>query len=55
MADYELLIKNGTIIDGLRMPAYRGDIGIRNGKIVAMGNIQGTATRVIDALGKPPQ
>ena len=37
MADYDLLIKNGTIVDGLRMPAYRGDIGIRNGKIVAMG------------------
>jgi N-acyl-D-aspartate/D-glutamate deacylase len=31
MADYDLLIKNGTIIDGLRMPAYRGDIGIRSG------------------------
>jgi N-acyl-D-aspartate/D-glutamate deacylase len=52
MADYELLIKNGTIIDGLRMPAYRGDIGIRGGKIVAMGNVQGTATRVIDATGR---
>jgi N-acyl-D-aspartate/D-glutamate deacylase len=52
MADYDLLIKNGTIIDGLRMPAYRGDIGIRNGKIVAMGNVQGTATRVLDATGR---
>lgn len=52
MADYDLLIKNGTIIDGLRMPAYRGDIGIRGGKIVAMGNIQGTAARVIDATGR---
>jgi N-acyl-D-aspartate/D-glutamate deacylase len=52
MADYDLLIKNGTIIDGLRMPAYRGDVGVRNGKIVAMGNIQGTATRVIDATGR---
>jgi N-acyl-D-aspartate/D-glutamate deacylase len=52
MADYDLLIKNGTIVDGLRMPAYRGDIGVRGGKIVAMGNIQGTATRVIDATGR---
>jgi N-acyl-D-amino-acid deacylase len=52
MADYDLLIRNGTIIDGLRMPAYRGDIGIRSGKIVAMGNIQGSATRVIDATGR---
>src|SRR5215813_61126 len=52
MADYDLLIRNGTIIDGLRMPAYRGDIGIRGGKIVAMGNVQGSATRVIDATGR---
>jgi N-acyl-D-amino-acid deacylase len=52
MADYDLLIKNGTIIDGLRMPAYRGDIGIRGGKIVAMGNVQGSATRVLDATGR---
>jgi N-acyl-D-amino-acid deacylase len=52
MADYDLLIKNGTVIDGLRMPAYRGDIGIRSGKIVAMGNVQGSATRVLDATGR---
>jgi N-acyl-D-aspartate/D-glutamate deacylase len=51
MADYDLLIKNGTIVDGLRVPAYKGDIGVRGGKIVAMGNVQGTATRVIDATG----
>ena len=51
MAEYDLLIKNGTIVDGLRVPAHRGDIGIRNGKIAAMGNIQGSATRVIDATG----
>ncbi len=42
MAEYDVLIKNGTIIDGLRM----------GGKIVAMGNVQGSATRVIDATGR---
>lgn len=52
MAEYDVLIKNGTIIDGLRMPAYRGNIGIRGGKIVAMGNVQGSAARVIDATGR---
>ncbi len=52
MAEYDLLIKNGTIIDGLQVPRYRGDIAIRTGKIVAMGNnIQGSATRVLDATG----
>jgi N-acyl-D-aspartate/D-glutamate deacylase len=52
MAEYDLLIKNGTIVDGLRVPAFHGDIGIRGGKIVAMGNVQGSATRVIDATGQ---
>jgi N-acyl-D-amino-acid deacylase len=51
MAEYDLLIKNGTIVDGMRMPAFRGDIGIRAGKIVAMGNLKETATRTIDATG----
>src|SRR5258706_139481 len=34
---YELLIKNGRIIDGSGTPAFRGDIGVRNGKIAAIG------------------
>jgi N-acyl-D-aspartate/D-glutamate deacylase len=41
MAEYDLVIKNGTIVDGLRMPAYRGDIAIRGGRVVAMGNTEG--------------
>jgi N-acyl-D-amino-acid deacylase len=51
MADYDLLIKNGTIVDGLRMPAFKGNIGVRSGRIVAIGNVQGTTTREIDATG----
>src|SRR5690348_6176375 len=51
MAQYDLLIKNGTIVDGTRIPAYRGDIGIRGGKIVAMGNLKESATRELDATG----
>ena len=51
MAEYDLLIKNGTIVDGTRMPAYRGDIGIRKGRIVAMGNLTESATRTVDATG----
>jgi N-acyl-D-amino-acid deacylase len=51
MAEYDLVIKNGTIVDGTRMPAYRGDIGIRNGRIVAMGNLMESSSKSIDATG----
>ena len=51
MAEYDLVIKNGTIVDGTRMPAYPGDIGIRDGRIVAMGNLTESASKSIDATG----
>ncbi len=51
MAEYDLIIRNGTIVDGTRIPAYRGDIAIRAGRIVAMGRVRGDAARVIDATG----
>ncbi len=54
MAKYELVIKNGTIIDGLQTPRRAGDIAIANGKIVAIAdNIPASAAaKVIDAQGK---
>lgn len=51
MAEYDVVIRNGTIVDGTRVPAYRGDIGVRGGRIVAMGNLKENAARTIDATG----
>ena len=48
---YDLLIKNGRIIDGSGMPAYRGDVAVKNGKIMEMGKLRGSAARTIDADG----
>ena len=48
---YDLLVKNGRIIDGSGMPAFLGDVAVRHGKIVAMGKLSGQATRTIDAEG----
>jgi N-acyl-D-aspartate/D-glutamate deacylase len=49
---YDLLIKNGRVIDGSGIPAFRGDVGIKGGKIVEIGKLSGAATRTIDAEGR---
>ena len=49
---YDLLIRNATIIDGTRAPRFLGDIGVRDGKIAAIGDLKNAgAERVIDATG----
>ena len=53
MAEFDKIIRNGTIVDGSGgMPAYRGDIAINNGKIAMIsGRIQGSAKEELDATG----
>ncbi len=47
---YDLLIENGTIVDGTGSPPYRGDVAIRDGKIVAVGEVEKAPAReTIDA------
>ena len=36
---YDIIIRNGHIIDGTGSPWYSGDIGIRDGRIAAIGNL----------------
>jgi len=49
-ADYDLLIRNARVIDGTGNPWFRADVGIKDGKIAAIGRLlQATATRELDA------
>ncbi|MDP7737177.1 N-acyl-D-amino-acid deacylase family protein [Mycobacterium paragordonae] len=49
---YDLLIRNGTIVDGLGGEPYVGDVAVKDGLIVAVGAVNGaTATKEIDATG----
>ncbi|HJP11673.1 MAG TPA: amidohydrolase family protein [Arenicellales bacterium] len=48
---YDILIKNGTLIDGTGSPARRGNLAIKAGRITGVGDVDGLAKRVIDADG----
>jgi N-acyl-D-aspartate/D-glutamate deacylase len=50
--DFDLLIRNGRIVDGAGAPWHIGDVGIKQGRIVAVGHLSGrTAGRAIDVKG----
>lgn len=48
---YDLLIENALICDGSGEPAFEGSLGVRDGKIAALGSVEGSALEIIDAKG----
>jgi len=48
---YDLLIRNGMIVDGTGFSRYRADVAIQDGTIAEIGRVRGSATRTIDAEG----
>lgn len=51
MIDYDLIIRNATIIDGMGNSRYTGDLGIVGSRIAAVGEVTGKGTREIDGSG----
>src|SRR5215831_5196669 len=49
---FDLLVKNGRVIDGSGRPAFTGDVGVAGGKIVEVGRLDGPAKRTIEADGR---
>jgi N-acyl-D-amino-acid deacylase len=52
-AQYSLVLRNGTVIDGTRAPRFKADVAVRDGRIAAIGKLSGArADTEIDAAGK---
>ncbi len=49
--EFDVLIKDATIVEGTGKKAYKGSIGVTGDKVAAMGNVKGDAKRVVDAKG----
>src|SRR5262245_21579968 len=49
--EYDLVLRNGRIVDGTGNPWFRGDVAVRGDRIVAVGRVSGAGRREIDAKG----
>lgn len=52
MADFDLLIRGGLVHDGSGAEPFPADVAVRDGRIVSIGAVSGTAAEEIDAIGK---
>ena len=50
--DYDLIVRNGQVIDGTGAAPIFADVAVKDGVIVAVGTVEGAGTREIDATGK---
>src|SRR3974390_3112597 len=48
---FDLLLRGGTLYDGSGRPGERGDLGVTDGRIAAIGDVRGQARREIDVSG----
>jgi N-acyl-D-amino-acid deacylase len=48
---YDVIIRNGTVVDGSGLPRYQADLGIVDGRIATIGKVSGSADETIDAEG----
>src|SRR5579863_9086015 len=53
MSTYDIVIKGGTVFDGLQTPRFKADIAIKYGRIAQIGRVDAAeGAEVIDAAGK---
>src|SRR5260370_7893864 len=49
--EYDLIIRDGLVVDGSGLPRYQADVGIAEGRVATIGKVRGSAKEVIEAEG----
>lgn len=49
---YDLIIRNGTVVDGSGLPAFKADVAVTGNRISRIGRVEGPAKQEVDAAGK---
>lgn len=49
---FDVIVKGGLVVDGTGAPAFAGDVAVKDGRIAAVGRVEGEARQVVDASGR---
>ncbi len=49
---FDVIVRGGRVVDGSGAPAFDGDVAVKDGKVVAVGQVSGEARQVVDAKGR---
>jgi len=49
---FDVIVRNGLVVDGSGAPAFKGDVAVKDGRIAAVGEVAGEARHVVDAAGR---
>jgi N-acyl-D-aspartate/D-glutamate deacylase len=49
---FDVIVKGGLVVDGTGAPAFAGDVAVKDGRIAAVGKVEGEARQVVDASGR---
>src|SRR3954454_8020469 len=52
MAEFDLVVRNGVVVDGTGLPRRRADVAVKDGRIAQVGFVEGTGTREMDVEGR---